>query len=282
MSKFLSTAFIQSFDAMVKQAYQGEGKMRKTVRVRTGVRGKSHRFTVIGKGVATPRIPQTDVVPMNIVFTNAEAFLADWNAPEFTDIFDMPKVNFSEQQQLAGVIAGAISRREDQLILDALAAAGATKIVSTNEGGTSTNLNTAKYRKAKQLLDQDGVPQRDRVMVVHTNNLFGLLGDTTATSADFNTIRALVNGEIDKWLGFQTVMIENRDEGGLGLVGAVRTGFAFHGGNTGALGLAVGLDFRTEINYIAEKTSWLTNGLFSAGSVAIDPVGIAEVDMTES
>ena len=282
MSRNLRVADIQSFDDMVKQAYQGMGKIRPHVRVKTGIRGASHRFTVIGRGIATPRITQTDVVPMNVSYTNATATIEDWNAPEFTDIFDQQKVNFDEQRQLAMVVSMAISRREDQLIIDALTAATPVGTVATSEGGAGTNLNTAKYRKAKQLLDQQGVMQMDRKILVHANNIFGLLGDTTATSADFATIRALVDGQIDTWLGFKTLMFENRDEGGLPVSSNVRTGYAFHGGMMGSTGLAVGIDFRTEINYIAEKTSWLVNGLFSAGSVVIDPNGFVDVNMDES
>lgn len=282
MSKTLTTAAISSFDDMVKQSYQGTGKMRPTVRVKTGVVGSTHRFTKQGKGVATPRIPQTDVVPMNVGPANATATLGDWNAPEYTDIFDQQKVNFDEQRTLAFVIAAAIGRREDQIILDALDAASTSLSVSTDIGGTGTNLNTAKYREAKKLLDAKGVPMADRYMTVHTNNIFGLLGDTTATSADFATIRALVDGQIDTWLGFKTIGIEDRDEGGLTLTTGVRAGFAFHGGMMGSLGHAVGINFRTEVNYIPEKTSWLANGLFSGGAVAIDAEGIVDVAMTES
>lgn len=283
MSKNLSIAFIQSFDDLVKQSYQGIGILRPTVRVRSNIVGSSHRFTVIGKGLATPRVPQTDVVPMNVGYTNATANITDWNAAEYTDIFDQQKVNFDEQRQLAFVVAGAIGRREDQLIIDAMDASGTSKTVPTSEGGADTNLNTAKMRKAKQLLDQSGVPQSDRHCVVHANNIFGLLGDTTATSSDFNTIRALVDGQINTWLGFDMHMMEDRDEGGLPFAaGDVRTGFAYHGGAMGAVGHAVGINFRTEINYIPEKTSWLINGLFSAGSVAIDAEGIVEVEMDET
>lgn len=282
MSRNLRTADVQSFDDMVKQAYQGEGKIRPTVRVKTAIRGASHRFTVIGRGLATPRVTQTEVTPMNVSYTNATAVIEDWNAPEYTDIFDQQKVNFDEQRLLATVIALAISRREDQLIIDALTAATPVGTVSVNEGGASTNLNSAKYRKAKQLLDQQGVPAQDRWMLVHANNVFGLLGDTTATSSDFNTIRALVDGEIRTWLGFSTLMFEDRDEGGLPIAATVRTGYAYHGGMMGAVGHAVGIDFRTEVNYIADKTSWLANGLFSAGSVTIDPNGLVDVNMDET
>jgi len=281
MSKSLTTAQISSFDDMVKQAYQGAGRLRPTVRVKTGVVGNTHRFTKIGKGVATPRIPQTDVVPMNIGYSTATATLTDWNAPEYTDLFDQQKVNFQEQNQLAMVISAAIGRREDQLILDAIDAASTSLTVSTDIGGTGSNLNTTKFRAAKKAIDAKGVPMTDRYFVAHANNIYGLLGDTTATSADYNTIRALVNGEIDTWLGFKIVQFEDRDEGGLPLSTGVRTCYAYHGGAMGAIGLAVGVNFRTEVNYIPEKTSWLANGLFSGGSVAIDAEGIVEISCTE-
>lgn len=281
MSKSLTTAAIASFDDIVKQSYQGQAMLRASFRSKTGVVGSTHRFPKIGKGVATPRIPQTDVVPMNIAYAIPQATLSDWNAPEYTDIFDQQKVNFDEQRQLGFVIASAIGRREDQLVLDAIDAASTSLTVSTNEGGTGTNLNTAKFRASKKLLDAGGVGKTDRVAIVHANNLFGLLGDTTATSADFATIRALVDGDIDKWLGFKVIMMEDRTEGGLPLSGAVRTTYFLHGGVMGSMGIAVGINFRTEVNYIPEKTSWLANGLYSAGSVAIDAEGIVETSCTE-
>ncbi|MDJ0950915.1 MAG: phage capsid protein [Alphaproteobacteria bacterium] len=281
MSKSLTDAAINSFDAMVKHAYQAEGVLRRHMRVKTGVVGSTHRFTKMGRGLATPRVPQTDVSPMNVGYTNATATLADWNAPEYTDIFDKQKVNFDEQRQLATTIAGAIGRREDQIIIDAIDAASATSSVSTDIGGTGTNLNTAKCRDAKKDLDALAAPQRDRKLIVHANNLFGLLGDTTATSADFNTIRALVDGQINTWLGFEVVVLPNYDEGGLPLSGSVRTGYAVHAGPMGGIGHAVGLDFRTEVNYVPEKTSWLSNGLFSGGAVSIDADSISDISMTE-
>ena len=281
MSKSLTTAAVNSFHATVKQSYQGAGKLRLITNLKTGVVGSTHRFTKIGKGTAQPRIQQTDVVPMNVSYTNATATLTDWLAPEYTDIFDQQKVNFQERGQLANVIASAIGRREDQLILDALDAASTSLTVGTDIGGTGTNYNTVKARTAKKLLDAKGVPAGDRFMVIHANNLFGLLGDTNATSSDFNTIRALVDGSIETWLGFKHIMLEDRDEGGLPLTTALRTCYAVHGGAMGAIGHAVGINFRTEINYIAEKTSWLVNGIISAGSVAIDAEGIVELSCTE-
>lgn len=281
MSKGLSAAAINSFDAMVKQSYQGEAKLRPTVRLKTGVVGTSHKFPKIGRGVATPRVPQTDVIPMGLPHTGSIATLGDWNAPEYTDIFDMAATNVDERRALAYIIAQAIGRREDQFILDAADAAGAVQ-VGVNIGGTNTPMNSAKAREAKRLMDKAGVPPRDRYIVIHTDGLnIGMLADTVATSTDFNTIKALVQGQLDTWLGFKWLTIEDRDEGGLAKAGSTRTCFAYHGGQMGGMGLAVGIDFRTEVNYIAEKTSWLANGIFKAGSVAIDALGVIEMNSFE-
>jgi len=58
--------------------------------------------------------------------------------------------------------------------------------------------------------------------------------------------------------------------------------FGFHGGQRGSIGLAVGIDFRATVDWIADKTSWLSNGLFPAGSVVIDPLGIVSVIVDET
>jgi hypothetical protein len=47
-------------------------------------------------------------------------------------------------------------------------------------------------------------------------------------------------------------------------------------------GMAVGHDFRTEINYMPKETSWLINGIFSAGATVIDDRGVIAIDCDES
>lgn len=281
MSRTLSSAAITEFDAMVKHAYQGAGLLRKTVRVKTGVVGSSHRFPKMGKGSATRRATQTDVVPMNVAHTNQSATMEDWSAAEYTDIFDQAAVNFDEKRELAFTIASAIGRREDQLILDALDAASTTLTVSDDIGGSSTGMNTTKIRRAKRLLDNQGVPKGkgDRALVMHAIGLEQLLGETTATSSDYAPVKALFDGEISHWCGFEIIAMESRDEGGIPLASNIRTNYAYH---RMAVGLAVGIDFRTEVNYIPVKTSWLSNGLFKAGAVGVDALGIVEVSSYEA
>ncbi len=278
MSKFLPDAAIASFDSDVKLAYQTGSKLRRTVRVRNNVVGSTHRFPKMGKGAATRRTSQAEVQLMNITHTNATATLTDWNAPELTDLFDDLKNNFSELQELATTAAQAMGRRQDQLILDAIDAASTTLTVAKTVG-TTTALDTAKVRRAKFELDDQGVPGGDRFFLMSARGLDQLLGDSDASTFDKNAIKALFDGEIMHWVGFDFIMIETRTEGGLPIDATPdRTNYAYHRTSTG---LAVGKDMASSVDWIPIRTSWLSNVLFSAGSVGIDALGIVEVTTTE-
>lgn len=283
MSINLTTAAITFFDNMVKHAYQEETSLRATVRSKTGVTGSTARFRTMGKGTATPRVPQTDVTPMNVSHGYQDATLEDWNAPEYTDIFDQAETNINEQSELAYTIAAAITRRETQLILDALDAASTSLTVSTNIGGTASDMNTAKFRQTKKLADANNWPSGPgmRTFLMHANSLYAMLGDSDANTFDKNVVKALVDGDLSRWLGWDIITIGDMDEGGIPKP-STRTSYAYNSGMRGAVGIAVGLDRRTEVNYIPEKTSWLANGLFKAGATYITASGIIEISSTEA
>jgi len=276
----LSNDFVTLFDAEVKQAYQAKAQLVGATRQRRGVEGSTAKFPKAGKGVATLRIPQTDVTPLNVDFSQVTATLEDWNAAEYSDIFMQQKVNFDERQELVQVVSNAIGRRQDQLIIDALTASSTALTVSNDIGGTDTNLNLDKLLAAKKALDAGNVPPSDRHMVIHANNLSALLGETEVTSSDFASVKALVNGEINTFLGFNFHVLGDRAEGGLTVDGSSdRTIWAFH---KDALGYAEGMGPKTEINYVPEKTSFLVNSMFSAGAVAIDAEGIVQITCREA
>lgn len=281
MSRNLTANEQASFDARVKAAYEMGGLLRGTVEIADNIVGSTHRFHKMGKGMATRRIDQTDVIPMNITHGNATATLEDWNAAEYTGIFNQQKVNYKEQDKLATIIANAIGRREDQLIIDALDAAATSLTVASSVGGASSGLNTAKCRRAKRLLSDKGVPKGkgERTMLISSEGMEQLLGDDDANTVDKNVIKALYDGEIQHWVGFDFIEVESRAEGGLPKSSNDRTNFAYHKASTG---LAVGLNMRTEVNYVPIKTSYLANGIFSAGSVAIDDEGIVELTTVEA
>jgi hypothetical protein len=275
----LSNAFVTLFDAEVKQAYQGKAMLVGAVRARRGVEGSIVKFPKVGRGTATLRVPQTDVTPINASFSQVTLTLQDWNAAEYSDIFSQAKVNFDERQELVQVVANAVGRRQDQMIIDALVNSSTSLTVANSIGGSNTNLNMAKLRDAKRLLDKSNVPPEGRHIVIHANSLANLLSETAVTSSDFNSVKALVQGELNTFLGFTFHVMGDRTEGGLPIDGSNdRKVFAFH---QQAIGYGEGIAMRTEINYIPEKTSWLVNEVFSANAVAIDAEGIVQITCRE-
>ena len=275
MSKSLSAVAVQQFDDDVKHAFQTSGSLRGTATIRNNVVADVYKFNKMSKGLANQKASQADVTPMDIVNSQISCTLSSWNAPEYTDIFDASQVLFDEQTELAQAIAGALGRRLDQLIIDALAAE-ASPAATIAHG--SAGLTLAKLISASKALNDKGVPGDNRHLVITAGGLEDLLGDTTITSADYNSVRALMAGDMNTFMGFNIHMIETRSEGGLPTSGSNREGFAYH---SSAMGLAIGMDISTRVDYIPVKTSWLANGTMRAGSVSRDGDGIVSISWAE-
>jgi hypothetical protein len=228
----------------------------------------------MGSGIANQKASQADVTPMDIEHARQTAILSNWNAPEYTDIFDAAEVNFDEKTELAQTIAKALSRREDQLIIAAMDSVTYVNSNPTIDQGTSvalgTAFNVAALRKASSVLSDKGVPESDRYIAYTAADRESLMGEEEATSSDYNTVKALVNGDIDSFVGFKFKLIETREEGGL----PANTVFAWH---KAAVGYAVGIDMKTTVDWIAQKTSWLCNGMLKSGAVAREGRGIVKL-----
>ena len=279
MAISVSNAFVTLFDSEVKQAYQGQRTLGGLVRERA-VEGSTVKFPKIGKGTASIRVPQTDVTPMSVTYSQVTATMEDFIAAEYSDIFNQAKVNFQDRAELVQVVSGAIGRRMDQVVIDALVASSGTNTVANSIGGSNTNLNVAKLRETKKKMDAKNVPGEGRTIIAHANNMDALLAETSVTSSDFNTVKALVTGEVNSFLGFNFVSIGDRDEGGLAIDGSSdRIVYAFH---RDAMGLGIGMNQQSRVDYIPEKTSFLVASMFSAGSVAIDAEGITKITCRES
>ena len=278
MAQNVTTAFVTLFDAEVKQAYQAKSVLRGTTRMRSGVAGNTVKFPKIGKGVATPRVPQTDVTPLNVTYGQVTVSMSDYIAAEYSDIFHQSHINFDERRELVEVVSNSIARRQDQLIIDALNAASSPSTVATSVGGAASNMNIEKLRAAAKAMNEKNVPSEGRHLLMHASQLDALLGQTETTSSDFASVKALVRGEIDTFMGFKFITIGDRDEGGLPKP-STRTCFAWH---MDAVGYAESMAQKTEVNYIPEKTSFLVSSMFSAGAVAIDDEGIVAISCTEA
>ena len=75
-------------------------------------------------------------------------------------------------------------------------------------------------------------------------------------------------------MGFTFNFIETRDEGGLTIAANLVDSWAYH---RASVGVAQGFENKTAIDWIPDRTSWLSNGMLKAGSVVRDSGGLVKV-----
>lgn len=124
--------------------------------------------------------------------------------------------------QTSMCLSSSVGIQIDKLIYDALGGtahrgetgatsvsfpAGKTVAVDFQSAGTNTGLTTTKVRRAAKLLNAQGVPNYDRTFVCSATGLEQMLGTTVVTNSDYNSVKALVAGELDTWMGFKWVVL---------------------------------------------------------------------------
>lgn len=76
--------------------------------------------------------------------------------------------------------------------------------VESGTPGANLGLTIGKLRAAKFLFDSNEVDEEEeRILVVSAKQLQDLLRTTEVTSADYNTVRALVDGTLNTFMGFK-------------------------------------------------------------------------------
>lgn len=272
MSRKISQVFQDFYDAEVKRAYGDVSVLQDKVYTSGRIFGKRVAFRKKGKGMATQHVPGSDVTAMNVDYNQVWCDLEDWEAYDYVDKFDMKKINFSEVTELAEVAADCLGLRIDQIIIDKMNAGYDT--VNMKVGTTNTALTVATLIDACTKLNKSGVPSTERYFAHSAQQLADLLSTTQVTSADYNSVKALVNGTLNSFLGLKFTLIADRDEGGLPTSANDVIGFIWH---KRAMGFSKAQDLETSIEWVPEKRAYLVGGDFSAGAVVIDDKGIVGI-----
>lgn len=272
MSRKISQVFQDFYDAEVKRAYGDVSVLQDKVYTSGRIVGKRVAFRKKGKGMATQHVPGSDVTAMNVDYNQVWCDLEDWEAYDYVDKFDMKKINFSEVTELAEVAADCLGLRIDQIIIDKMNAG--YDAVNMKVGTTNTALTVATLIDACTKLNKSGVPSTERYFAHSAQQLADLLSTTQVTSADYNSVKALVNGTLNSFLGLKFTLIADRDEGGLPTSANDVTGFVWH---KRAMGFSKAQDLETSMEWVPEKRAYLVGGDFSAGAVVIDDKGIVGV-----
>lgn len=216
MSTQINTAFVNQFSANVQMLSQQMGSLlRNSVDVET-VNGEKAFFDQVGSAAAVKRTTRHGDTPM--VETPHErrmCVLADYEYADLIDDQDRVRLLIDPTSTYSRAAAAAMGRAmDDEIIAAALGTSQTGK-----DGGTSTalpsaqkivhgsaGLTIAKLISAKEILDAASVdPSIPRHIVVSPKQISDLLNNTTVTSSDFNTVKALSQGEISTFVGFNFI-----------------------------------------------------------------------------
>ncbi len=278
MSLSLSNVQQKIFDAMVKQAYQSRGwLLKETVRVRENVEGTQVQFRKMDQLIAQQYAFQTQVNYQDPNFQPVEVTLQPWRVATLLDDVERFLVNFDERKEDAEAIAMAIGRRSDQLVIDALAASGTTNTIA--DGGTGLTFD--KIREVVKFFDDNAVPPEERFIAISASGQEDLFEDDQFTSNFYTNLNSITTGSLNNvfTMGMKWKIIPTMVEGGLPVAGDIRTAFAWH---KKAVGKAYGKYFNTQIERVPQYDSWQILGKIFANAVAIDAVGIIEIDYDET
>jgi hypothetical protein len=269
MTATIDQAFVKQFEAEVHMAYQRMGsKLKSMVRNVNGVKGNTVQFQKVAKGSASTKARHAEVVAMNSVHSNVTATLSDFYAADYVDKLDELKVNIDERNIVAQNAAYALGRKTDSIISDTFDAGGTT--LANNSAGATTGMNLDKAQNVFEIFGNNDVPDDgQRYWVVGPKQWSDLLDIDQFSRAEYI-------GEADlpykggmtakRWLSFMWMGFS-----GLSIASGDRNTIAFH---KSSLGLGVGSDVRTEVNYIPEKVAHLTTSYMSMGAVLIDVDGV--------
>ena len=183
--------------------------------------------------------------------------MVDYEYADLIDKQDQVRTLIDPTSSYAQAAAFALGRAMDDEIISAISGnafsgeTGSTTVAlpsaqKITESGTD-GLTIAKLRQAKEKFDSASVdPSIPRYIVVGPKQISDLLGTTQVTSSDFNTVKALANGEISTFvLGFNFIT-SNR----LTLASSKRLCLAYAGDG---IKLALGQDIMTRIDERSDK-----------------------------
>lgn len=287
MSTQINTAFVNQFSANIQMLSQQMGSLlRNAVDVET-VNGEKAFFDQVGSAAAVLRTSRHADTPLvDTPHSRRMVTMSDYEYADLIDDQDKVRLLADPTSTYSRAAAAAMGRAMDDVIISA--ALGTAKTGKDGASDTalpagqklavaSSGLTIAKLLDAKELLDSADVdPSIKRFCVVSPKQISDLLNNTTVTSSDFNTVKALAQGTINSFCGFEFIVSNrlNTDSSGDRQVIA----FAMDG-----IKCAIGKEPAARIDERADK-SYATQVYYcqSVGATRMEEAKVVEIACDES
>ena len=257
MSTQITTAFVNQFSSNVQLLSQQKSSLLRGAVSEESVTGEKAFFDQVGSSAAIKRTSRhADTMIQDTPHSRRMVTMDTYEWADLIDDADKVRMLIDPTSTYAQAASAAMGRAMDDTII--LAATGAS--LTGSSGATSTDmisgniiahgsadLTIAKLIAAKRILDNGSVdPSITRYIAVAPAQVEALLGTTQVTSSDFSNIKALVQGEVDTFMGFKFIMSTR-----LAVASSIRTCFAWA---EDGLKLAVGKDVMAKIDERADKS----------------------------
>ncbi len=277
--------YAQAYQDAVMQLAQQKGSVLRNNVWTKEANSEKVNFERLGATAAVAKTTRyVDTPNVEMTHDRRQVTLVDYHWATTHDWFDDVRMLVDPKGSYVESGAWAMGRTIDDLIIAAalgnsVTGAGANvalpagqKIVESSTGG----MTLAKILNAKRLMDAAEVEPEDRFFVLGSRQLEDLLGVTQITSSDYAAVKALVQGQIDSFLGFRFIRSER-----LATTGTTkRQCIAFQ---KKGLGLAIGKDMMTKIDERPDKSyTWQIYLGFSMQATRIEEERVVEVQAHEA
>lgn len=262
MSSQITTSFVKQFGSTVQMLSQQKGSMLRGAVRNERIAAEEAFYDQIGTTTAVLKTSRHADTPLiDTPFARRRVAPQDYQWADLVDKEDRIRMLIDPQAPMVQTAAWAFGRAIDDAIIaaaDGTAYTGktgqtATPYDSNNDvavsvGGANTGLNLTKLLQAKYILDRNEVdPSISRYVVVNAKQLQNLLNVTEIKSADYNTVKALVQGEVNTFLGFNFIRTER-----IGVDGSANHKVLFFASD--GLLLATGADIMARIDDRPDKS----------------------------
>lgn len=306
MSQQITEAFVQQFGSNVFHLSQQKGsRLRGAVRVESQT-GESAFYDRIGKVAAVKKAGRHSSTPqLDTPHSRRMVTLEDYEWADLIDQQDKVRMLNDPASEYVMAAMWAMGRSmDDEIIAAAIGNAysgqkGTVAVAlpnaqkyATNDGAAFSNLNVRSLRAIKRILDQADVdPSEPRYLACSALQIESLLGQTEVTSSDYNTVKALVQGEVNSYMGFEFIRLERMSAvtvtatAATGAVGAgvSTTGRSCFAWSKMGLLLAIGMDIKSRIDERSDK-SYATQAYacMGVGSTRMEEEKVIQIIAKES
>lgn len=307
MSAQITTAMVNQFSANIYHlAQQKESRILPFIGRKEKQNSEISFYDRIGSVEPMEKVTRhADTTYGEVPYSRRALSMRTWFFADLCDDEDKIKIIHTPESEYAKAASMSLARQIDTVIIDAalgnaytgkagttpVALANANKVAAFDGTATTGSSLTVKTLRAVKKLFKKNEIEEGLYMVVSADELDNMLGTTEITSADYNTVRALVNGEVDSFMGFKFIHSErlplttgtttyNKDTGVVGtgsqtIAAGARRCFAFAG--SGMI-FATGISMETKIDKLPTKHySTQVYARMMVGALRMEEVKVVEV-----